>query len=89
MARCTRLLGALALAGLPIAAHAAETITYSYDALGRLVTVAHSGTVNPTTQITYTFDNADNRSAYVVTGSVSKVVVVPLNGLTVIPIPDN
>jgi hypothetical protein len=41
------------------AAHAAETITYSYDARGRLVTVVRSGPVNKST--TYTLDKADNR----------------------------
>ena len=43
------------------AAHAAETITYTYDARGRLVTVARSGTVNNGRTTTYTLDKADNR----------------------------
>lgn len=71
------------------AAHASETKTYSYDALGRLVTTTTSGTVNNGATVTTGYDPADNRTSYVVTNSVSKVVVVPLNGFTVIPIPDN
>ncbi len=43
------------------AAIAAETITYSYDAKGRLVKVVHSGSVNNGLTTTYTHDNADNR----------------------------
>ncbi len=43
-------------------AHAAETITYSYDAKGRLVKVAHAGTVNNGVQTTYSHDRTDNRT---------------------------
>jgi len=67
---------------------ASETINYRYDAQGRLNQVDHSGTVNNGAKAVYQFDNADNRTRLTVTGSVSKVVVVPINGLTVIPIPD-
>lgn len=41
---------------------ASETVTYSYDARGRLVKVAHSGTVNNGASACYIYDNADNRS---------------------------
>lgn len=41
---------------------AQENIAYSYDALGRLVKVAHSGTVNSSTTACYTYDHADNRT---------------------------
>lgn len=41
---------------------ASETTTYSYDARGRLVKVARSGTVNNGASACYTYDNADNRS---------------------------
>lgn len=75
--------GILAL-GKP--ASAAETISYAYDAQGRLTTVTHSGTVNNGVQATYQFDAADNRIAMTIVGASSKVVVVPINGLTVIPI---
>ena len=53
------------------AAFASETITYTYDALGRLVTVARTGTVNNGTTATYTYDKADNRSNVTVTGASS------------------
>jgi YD repeat-containing protein len=44
------------------AAHATETITYTYDARGRLVQVQHSGTVNNGVTTTYTHDKAHNRT---------------------------
>ena len=53
--------GVLALAGVA----PALADTYTYDALGRLVTVQ---TDNGST-ITYTYDAADNRTAMNVTGS--------------------
>jgi coenzyme F420-reducing hydrogenase delta subunit len=58
------------VAALPLqAADAAETITYSYDAKGRLVKVVHSGTVNNGVTADYTIDKADNRKTLVVAGS--------------------
>ena len=47
----------------PAEAGASETITYSYDARGRLKTVSHSGTINNGKATTYTLDKADNRTA--------------------------
>jgi YD repeat-containing protein len=67
---------------------AAETITYTYDAQGRMVTVTHTGTVNNNVTATYSFDAADNRTNVTIVNAASRVIVVPLNGLTVIPIPD-
>ena len=53
-------LAAIAAAASCVApALAAETITYSYDARGRLVQVQRTGPVNKTTS--YTLDKADNR----------------------------
>ena len=43
-------------------ARASETITYSYDALGRLVTVSRTGTVNNGASAAYTYDPANNRT---------------------------
>jgi len=40
---------------------ATETITYGYDARGRLVQVKRTGPVNTTTN--YTLDKAENRTA--------------------------
>jgi len=44
------------------AALANETVTYSYDELGRLTRVSRSGTVNNGVQASYGYDAADNRS---------------------------
>lgn len=70
-------------------AFAGETTTYSYDELGRLTNVAHSGTVNSGLNQAYTHDPADNRTNVTVTGSpyssATRVVVVPLLGGLVIP----
>lgn len=41
---------------------ATETITYTYDARGRLVKVVHTGTVNNNNQACYKYDKADNRT---------------------------
>lgn len=50
-------------------ASAAETISYTYDARGRLVKVVHSGTVNNNVQTEYTHDKADNRTKVKKTGA--------------------
>ena len=50
-------------------AFASETITYTYDEQGRLVTVVHSGTVNNGQQVQYSYDQADNRVNVTVTGA--------------------
>lgn len=51
---------ALAL-GVSGASHAAETVTYTYDARGRLVKVERTGTVNDSAKVEYELDKADNR----------------------------
>ena len=43
-------------------ASANETITYTYDARGRLIKVVHTGTVNNNNQACYVYDKADNRT---------------------------
>jgi len=50
-------------------ASASETVTYSYDAKGRLVKVVHTGSVNNDLIANYTFDGADNRKNLTVTGA--------------------
>lgn len=57
------------MAAVSSAAQAGETITYSYDAKGRLVKLIHSGTVNTGVTTTYTFDKADNRTNVKKTGA--------------------
>jgi len=44
------------------AAFASETVTYSYDARGRLVKVERSGTVNNGVKAEYKYDKGDNRT---------------------------
>ena len=50
-------------------AQAAETITYVYDARGRLVQVIRTGTVNNGVTTSYQIDKADKRSNKTTTGS--------------------
>jgi RHS Repeat len=50
-------------------AQASETITYKYDAKGRLVEVKRTGTVNNNVTTTYQHDKADNRKNVTTTGS--------------------
>jgi hypothetical protein len=63
----------LAAAGIALvavaAAQAAETLTYSYDARGRLVRVQHNGSVNANVVTSYSYDKADNRTLKNVTGA--------------------
>jgi YD repeat-containing protein len=59
----------LAALAMTTSARAAETITYSYDAKGRLVKVERSGGVNNGVSAEYTHDKADNRKKLKVTGS--------------------
>ena len=64
------LLATTATYGLTAAPAAAdETITYSYDARGRLVQVARTGTVNNGVTTTHQYDRADNRVVKTTTGS--------------------
>ena len=59
----------LTLVLLSVAADAAETITYTYDARGRVIAVVRTGTVNNNVNRTYTIDKADNRTNKTTTGS--------------------
>ena len=59
-------LSALAAAA---AAGAVETISYSYDARGRLVKVQHTGSVNNNVTTNYGYDKADNRIIKNTTGA--------------------
>lgn len=54
---------ALAIIGFAgAAAWASETVTYTYDARGRLVKVERSGSVNNGVKAEYRYDKADNRT---------------------------
>jgi len=48
---------------------ASETVTYTYDAKGRLIKVEHSGTANNGLKAEYALDKANNRKNIKVTGS--------------------
>ncbi|MEQ8405256.1 MAG: hypothetical protein RKE49_09175 [Oceanicaulis sp.] len=63
--------GALStLSGLSIASAAAsETVTYTYDARGRLVEVNHSGGPAAGTKTTYEYDDVDNIKRKKTTGA--------------------
>jgi hypothetical protein len=50
-------------------AFGAETITYTYDAKGRLIRVVRTGTVNNNVTTEYTHDKANNRKTVVTTNS--------------------
>lgn len=60
---------AIAVALVAGTASATETITYTYDARGRLVKVERAGTVNNGVITTYTIDKADSRTDKTTTGS--------------------
>lgn len=51
------------------AALASETVTYSYDARGRLVEVNHSGGPASGTKVEYQYDDAHNIKRKRVTGA--------------------
>lgn len=57
----------VAVAAVATAALAAETITYVYDAKGRLIEVKRSGTVNDKVKTVYTYDRVHNRTRVVTT----------------------
>jgi hypothetical protein len=54
---------------VPAAAAAAETVTYSYDALGRLVGVSTSSDPNDGMSVSTGYDPAGNRASYGVSGA--------------------
>lgn len=81
-------------------AAASETVTYAYDARGRLVQVTRSGNVNNGVIASYAYDKADNRTNVTVSGARpsgsgdpnggsaqtgAAFVVVPLLGGALIP----
>jgi YD repeat-containing protein len=75
-------------------ARAAENINYGYDSLGRVIRVTHVGGDNDGMVVSYNYDPAGNRTEFKVSGSKNlfpqgaKVIVLPLNGFTVVVIPN-
>ena len=83
------LAAAAAATSCTVPALAQETIAFGYDARGRLVSVARTGSVNNGATTSYALDKADNRTSVTTAGvppPTSPLLVVPLNGLTIIPI---
>lgn len=64
-----KLLVGCVLALSPTVVAATETVTYTYDAKGRLVQVQHAGSVNNGVTTTYAHDRADNRTNQTITGA--------------------
>jgi large repetitive protein len=64
-----RLIASISLLAVATPAITSETMTFAYDARGRLVTVARSGTVNNGLSASYSYDKADNRTNVTVNGS--------------------
>ncbi len=62
MTRLRKTIFALSALAVAAAAYATETITYSYDARGRLVKVARTGSVNNNVSAEYKYDKGDNRT---------------------------
>lgn len=60
----TTALSSVTLAGLSAPAAASEIQSYTYDALGRLVAVQHSGSVNNGQAHSLCYDPAGNRTQY-------------------------
>ena len=69
MKRVRLLLAVLPTLAFAMPAVASETISYTYDAKGRLVKVVRSGSVNNGVTTNYEHDQADNRSRVKVTNS--------------------
>jgi hypothetical protein len=61
-ARTQKILLISAIAAAAAGAVASETISYTYDARGRLVKVQRSGGVNNNVNANYSYDKADNRT---------------------------
>lgn len=59
----------VALCAASSAAIVAETITYTYDAKGRLIRVEHAGSLNSGVRVALTHDAADNRRNVKISGS--------------------
>jgi len=80
----------LALLGVFLSSPALASVQYTYDTLGRVVSVTYDNGG----QITYSYDAAGNRSATVASGfpnsggsSGGAIMVLPLNGFLVVQLP--
>lgn len=73
-------LGSIAACAVAAPVQAAETVSYTYDALGRLTTTTTSGC--PASGITTgtAYDPAGNRTTYTVTGASAALQMTPFAG---------
>jgi len=53
--------------------HAQETVTYRYDALGRLIRIEHQGTANHAINTNYQYDKAGNRTEHATAAGLAPV----------------
>ena len=69
MSRLERILMGATMAGCAAAAIASETVTYTYDARGRLIRVESNVGGSNAVTTNYAYDKADNRTLRTVTGA--------------------
>ena len=69
MNRACLLLAILPSFAIATPATGAETVTYTYDAKGRLLKVVRTGSVNNNVTVDYEHDKADNRTRLKTTNS--------------------
>lgn len=81
-----RLVALAVVCGAATSVAASESVTYSYDKQGRLIKSSYAGGPNNGVIIGESYDKTGNRIRYTITGDKSKMIVVPINGLTVIPL---
>lgn len=85
--RCLLMTGVAAAALLNgTTASASENVTYTYDALGRLVATTRTGGPSGGVTMGTTFDPAGNRTSYTISGSPSSTPT-PTPGPTPTPTP--
>lgn len=85
--RCLLMTGVAAAALLTSsAASASENVTYTYDALGRLIATSRTGGPSSGVTMGTTFDPAGNRTSYTISGS-SSSTPTPTPGPTPTPTP--
>jgi hypothetical protein len=74
------LLGSVVAFAVAAPARAAETVSYTYDALGRITASTTSGGPNSGMATGTTFDAAGNRASYTVTGASAALQMTPFAG---------
>lgn len=76
-ARFVQLLAAISVGSLASGAlRASETVTYTYDALGRLISTESSGPPNNGLSVSIVYDPTGNRGNYSISGSVANIAPI-------------